>query len=717
MTFRVAAVAAGRVFNRSSTSGGPPPVEPPPTTGQARTRLGVYPRFTAGGGRAYLLQFESWLNRTMYGVTQFGAGAPNDSHAVWASANPASAESFTGAYKRTTIAETLGLASPALDGSPATALTSEGRDKITANLQRSIAGELDADVQQTCDHLLAGGYTAPLIRIGWEANGHWYPWSVYGSATNQALYAQAFRRLALLIKGRIPGAKIDWNGVYLGAWDDTWDDFEACYPGDDVVDIVSVDFYDMDVPAARSGNQWADPADVLATYFEPVATAWKAFVYGRDATRAAAGLAPLQFGMPEWGPSGKEASGGGDNPAYIQWIYDLQQSFGTRFEYGAPFDTDDYDEEHALMPPGGVGTNPNFPNASALFKTLYGNPGTGGGGAIATADPQLIAEGVAQLKWMRSLRGTGKYFSGQAAIVRHFTVGAGNFDTIAANSGARPLFGIIDPCHWGTSSPGPTPANMFDGTQSLLWGKAHAAAGGLLEMNVHAGNPINGLSGDANSGSMPSNFDVGQMVINGTSQNAALVANYLTPLRTILLSFQADRIPIWLRLFHEWNFWWSQNFGISKANLRALWMYCYQWLWANGVHNVITVYGPKGEAGVFDDDWRPPWSMIDAVGVSIYDQPSSSFDYPFYDTIAAQDKPMFAGEFGPATYSPSFQAVPGYNAVTGLLAAHADEPDWVGDIWWWDAFGIQNSAGGGVGYMQHASVINLGESTWRDFLV
>ncbi|MGD9798256.1 MAG: glycosyl hydrolase, partial [Acidimicrobiia bacterium] len=252
----------------------------------------------------------------------------------------------------------------------------------------------------------------------------------------------------------------------------------------------------------------------------------------------------------------------------------------------------------------------------------------------------------------------------------------------------------------------------------ILAGKAHAASGGQLEMNYPAVNPINGQSTNQHPGSMPTNTQVGRMSVPGTSENAAFVANYLGPLRTALLSFQADRIPVWLRLFHEWGFWWSfESYGISKANLRALWIYAYQWLWANDVHNIITVYGGKGAAGEFADDWRPPWSMIDSVGLSIYDTPSSSFDYPFYAELTAQDKICFAGEFGPATWSPSFQAVLGYNAVTGLLAAHADEPSWVGDIWWWDPFDIYASASNGVPYMQDSRVINLGESTWLDFLV
>ncbi|MGE3622006.1 MAG: glycosyl hydrolase, partial [Acidimicrobiia bacterium] len=454
MTDRVAAVALARVFNRGSVVDPDPDPPPPPTAGQARTRLGVYPRYTAGAGRTYLAQWEAWMNRTAYGVTQFGSGAPNDEHAVWASAHPSSPDSFTGIWKRTTIAETIGLASPALDGTQATALTSTGRMKIGANLQRSIDGELDASVAQTCAMLLAGGYTAPLIRIGWEANGHWYPWSVWGSPTNQALYAIAFRRLALLIKSLIPGALIDWNGTNFG----TWADFEACYPGDDAVDIVSPDIYDMDYGAARSGTKWADEQQVWDDHIQPYLDDLEAFVYGRDATRIAAGRAPLQIAMPEWGPSGKEATGGGDNVTFVQNVFDWQQSLGARFEYGAVFETDDYDGPHAYMPPGGVGTNPNFPLASVKFKELWGNPGTGGGGGgtVISADPDLIAEGVAQLKWARSLRGTGKYFSGMSGVVRQFTTGLTNFNEVQSASGARPLFMIIDGAHAGTDATNPS---------------------------------------------------------------------------------------------------------------------------------------------------------------------------------------------------------------------------------------------------------------------
>jgi len=81
---------------------------------------------------------------------------------------------------------------------------------------------------------------APIIRIGWEFNGGWYPWAVSSSPNGPADYVAAFRDYVKVIRTVIPNAKFMWC-VATGQDQSI---AEASYPGDDVVDIIAADVYE-----------------------------------------------------------------------------------------------------------------------------------------------------------------------------------------------------------------------------------------------------------------------------------------------------------------------------------------------------------------------------------------------------------------------------------------------------------------------------------------
>jgi hypothetical protein len=83
------------------------------------------------------------------------------------------------------------------------------------------------------------------LRLGWEGD-HGYPWSVSGhdgvgrpDPAAPADYIPAWRRIARLYRDAVPGALMVWNCLKRPRVD--WADY---YPGDDVVDIISMDIYD-----------------------------------------------------------------------------------------------------------------------------------------------------------------------------------------------------------------------------------------------------------------------------------------------------------------------------------------------------------------------------------------------------------------------------------------------------------------------------------------
>jgi beta-mannanase len=98
------------------------------------------------------------------------------------------------------------------------------------------------------------------------------------------------------------------------------------YPGNDVVDIVGVDFYDM-WPAYPNQAAWS--ADYMRTQNGGPRGlgAWLAF--------ARAHGKPLS--VPEWGTTPARSGGSGDHPAYIQAMHDFFTEHAAEIGYETYF--------------------------------------------------------------------------------------------------------------------------------------------------------------------------------------------------------------------------------------------------------------------------------------------------------------------------------------------------------------------------------------------
>lgn len=77
---------------------------------------------------------------------------------------------------------------------------------------------------------------AAYVRTGWEFNGDWMHWSAVG---REAEYAAAFRRFVETFRSVSDRFVFEWcpNVGHYGS------DPEDAYPGDDVVDVIGMDFY------------------------------------------------------------------------------------------------------------------------------------------------------------------------------------------------------------------------------------------------------------------------------------------------------------------------------------------------------------------------------------------------------------------------------------------------------------------------------------------
>jgi hypothetical protein len=191
-----------------------------------------------------------------------------------------------------------------------------------------------------------------FIRLGWEANGNWFAWSI---GRNIAYYKKCFRHQSQAIKSTAPNVQIDWNmnkESVMGSRS-----VADAYPGDDVVDVVGVDFYSH-WPAYPDQAAW--DADYMRTQNggpRGLGT-WLAFAkqHGK------------KLSVPEWGlHNGK--GGGGDDAFFIGVMYNFFSANSSDIAYETYFNLSELsnpNDPSFMIYPGGVN-----PNASAKYQQLW----------------------------------------------------------------------------------------------------------------------------------------------------------------------------------------------------------------------------------------------------------------------------------------------------------------------------------------------------------
>jgi|GEM_PF-1587803 len=173
-----------------------------------------------------------------------------------------------------------------------------------ASLQTCATGAYDDYWRRFGKTLNATGRQNSIIRLAWEANGNWYPWS----GSNPAAYISCYRHIVDAVRSTAnPDPRFDWTINSHRSQNPPSHNPLDLYPGDQWVDIVSIDAYDH-FPPSYTLDQFNAQADA------PGGITW---LYTFARTRG------KLFGVPEWGvTSGSGEDSGGDNADYIQFMRD-----------------------------------------------------------------------------------------------------------------------------------------------------------------------------------------------------------------------------------------------------------------------------------------------------------------------------------------------------------------------------------------------------------
>ncbi len=167
-------------------------------------------------------------------------------------------------------------------------------------------GDHDWVYRKVARDLVNEGRGRSIVRIGWEANGDWFPWQA--TAATATDYVGAYRHIVGVLRSIAPELIIDFDiacGTELRGQKDPLSALTKLYPGDDVVDLVGCDTYDWYHTKAQDDVSWLAairPRDRVG--IADVADFARAHGKGMS--------------VPEWGLASRAEGGLGDNPFYLE---------------------------------------------------------------------------------------------------------------------------------------------------------------------------------------------------------------------------------------------------------------------------------------------------------------------------------------------------------------------------------------------------------------
>ena len=190
-------------------------------------------------------------------------------------------------------------------------------------------GDYDDEQREVARRLNANGVGDAEIRLGWEASGDWYAWTAVGKSATD--WKNCFTHVAKAMKAQAPKLRIAWHMAKKGKID-----VRTIYPAGAPITNIGVSHYDD-----------AEDRFGLETYKGGP---------GLESLVPIRGSKGKKFEISEWG-----VGRSGDNPQYIQDMYNFLQWAGNSIAHEAYFNTSKYQ----LYP---IGPNPK---SSALYQKLF----------------------------------------------------------------------------------------------------------------------------------------------------------------------------------------------------------------------------------------------------------------------------------------------------------------------------------------------------------
>jgi Glycosyl hydrolase family 26 len=187
-----------------------------------------------------------------------------------------------------------------------------------------------------------------ILRLGWEFNGNWFPWSV--ASTSDAANFVAFWHQIVTTMRAVPGQKFKFLWCPNAPSDTSYTPDQA-YPGNGYVDYVGTDVYD---------NFWGTPFTAAVAWNHQLSQQW-----GLDWLAAFAAEHNEPIAIPEWSDEYRtDGHGLGDDPLFISNMADWFVTNKVAFANVWCYDSSSTYRNNLL--------DGTFPKALAQFKVDFG---------------------------------------------------------------------------------------------------------------------------------------------------------------------------------------------------------------------------------------------------------------------------------------------------------------------------------------------------------
>lgn len=211
------------------------------------------------------------------------------------------------------------------------------------------SGAFNGHARALARNLVATGLGSAVIRLGNEANGSKYDYSIPDTASGDRKWVRFWDNIVSAMRS-VPGAHFLFDWCVASGYRSI--PLTSFYPGNRYVDIIGVDVYDSGLRSQASGQaRWSE------LYDEPDGV-------GAVAEFAAAHHKPIS--IPEWGlePRQQPRKGypGGDDPAFVNGIAAAVKHDDVAFQ--SYFDAD-YEGPQLF----------NSPRALAAYRRHFGHDG------------------------------------------------------------------------------------------------------------------------------------------------------------------------------------------------------------------------------------------------------------------------------------------------------------------------------------------------------
>jgi hypothetical protein len=311
------------------------------------------------------------------GVSRWDSPGNVDAFSQWLGRSVEIATSFTARYKGSDIESTgqLAIWSPWVKAkagrnlSYAVSLAPQG-----GSLASCAAGQYDVHFRNLANNLASYGLRSAYLRLGWEMDGGWFPWTAKAGSGKEAFFAPCFRRAVQVMRQAQPANqwKFVFNPTVEAGGKSAW--LESVWPGNAYVDVVGVDVYDQ--CWANNTYPYPSPCDA-ACRLKRQQACWSWQVSRLNTLRNFAIAHGKPMALPEWGVIIRsDGHGGGDNPHFIQKMHDFLVDPANKVVFHSYFNVSPRHGgfDTRLTDSGGsdVPGPTQFPDSAALFKQLFG---------------------------------------------------------------------------------------------------------------------------------------------------------------------------------------------------------------------------------------------------------------------------------------------------------------------------------------------------------